>query len=817
MAIFNIWVLGYHQVGKSSFIADALDLTEIDGVVPIRQSFDVDGQRVLVQIAERSVELDPYGQESIEQAAEKWNEAPLRIDGAIVLYDVTNKRSLAAVPIMLLAYKKAGVPCLLVSTKGDCDPTTRQLNPTLIEQKARLIVDGLTAFESSVASPDGAKRCINILIQDIAHRHREEEEMMSRSQSKTSLLMPTFLEDSETPESSRNSIANCSDAAPPNVEASRPRDIDTSRQRLSRRPSSPTVPLAMSPTGTAPTTRRWGMDDEQATSGQTAQPESRSEHVHDDPKIRSLSSRAGEAQESDNMSIFTVQESTAQMVCTLDDLVDRLLRSTTPDQDEKYAYKFLTLYRMFASPLQLLDRIVKHCFAPYGEAAANEVTAVDGHVFQTLFTWIDQYPGDLALKTSNDRLIRFLDGLEDEDDEPFPAAARIRTALGRTAGIDDVYWGALTREESSSRVVKPGKRRSYSPPSSPGTSNSSVATSNDFGSDVDSKVVFQSDQGSTLMALGPSGASNSHGTAAQIPLRAQRLASSLVPDPRQPFGKPQWHVFMQQPEEAIARELTRIDWILFSSVTPRDLVRHVTVSAKERSRFPGLENVTRMVSHFNHVANWASNIILIRDKPKHRAPAYEKLVKVARRLRGLNNYSSLGAIVAGIHSTPVHRLAITRNLVSPTIQKDFMKLDILMSVQKGHFAYRMAWDNTTSARIPFLPLHLRDLIIAEQTNKTFIEGDGEQGDENSKKINWTKFDIIGGVLEEFQGAQSTPYTRFVPNEEIKNLLLKGKMLNEDQLYERSTLVEPAAAAAANAAGMHHLQTNLRKLILAPHQ
>ena len=43
-------------------------------------------------------------------------------------------------------------------------------------------------------------------------------------------------------------------------------------------------------------------------------------------------------------------------------------------------------------------------------------------------------------------------------------------------------------------------------------------------------------------------------------------------------------------------------------------------------------------------------MILLRDKAKHHAKAMEKFMKhIALRLRRLNNYNSLGAVMAGIN------------------------------------------------------------------------------------------------------------------------------------------------------------------------
>lgn len=116
----------------------------------------------------------------------------------------------------------------------------------------------------------------------------------------------------------------------------------------------------------------------------------------------------------------------------------------------------------------------------------------------------------------------------------------------------------------------------------------------------------------------------------------------------------------------------------------------------------------------------------------------------------------------------------TRDLVSPAVLKDFMKLEILMGTQKSHFAYRLAWDNSSSEKIPFLPLLLRDLVSAEEGNKSYMDADHH-------RINWKKFEIMGDVILGMQNAQKTPYPAIPKNEEIRVLVLDGKLVKDDDV------------------------------------
>lgn len=181
--------------------------------------------------------------------------------------------------------------------------------------------------------------------------------------------------------------------------------------------------------------------------------------------------------------------------------------------------------------------------------------------------------------------------------------------------------------------------------------------------------------------------------------------------------------------------------------------------------------------------------------------SHSRTDNVHQKLRQLNNYNSLGAVIAGINGTAVHRLTQTRELVPQQSQKQFMRLEILMGTQKSHFAYRLAWTNTSTERIPFLPLHRRDLVLAEEGNRTYF-------DEGNTRINWKKFELMSEVVVGIQRSQGTPYPTISRNEEVQRLVLDGRVPKDDdvsftppacrpsglilgpqELYERSIHIE----------------------------
>lgn len=476
------------------------------------------------------------------------------------------------------------------------------------------------------------------------------------------------------------------------------------------------------------------------------------------------------------------EEGGKEQGAAIDQLVDRLLAQPMSKADSKFASIFLCFYRKFAAPSALLLAFIQR-FEDVNASDRPDLLRLDAQLryLTILKDWVSDYPGDFAHPLTRRIITSFVQGLGGS--QLFAVAHKeIGMHLDIIAEDDDTEWACSDRSRSRASTME-----SFLTISSTHSALSTVTADSSTEDIVEHPARLEkvptgrshrvSSTPSTTSAAERS--ANPSTTSFQVSLHtaetAQRQAQLLTPIPRVILDKPRWHMMMEIPDELIARELTRIDWIMYSSIRPRDLVRHISLPADQKERCRSLEHVNRVINHFNHVAFWVANLILLRDKPKHRAKALEKFMGVAWKLRHLNNYNSLGAVIAGINGTAVHRLSQTRELVSPEAQKQFMRLEILMGTQKSHFAYRLAWENTSSARIPFLPLHRRDLLITEEANPTFVAGsDGEL-------INWKKFEIMGQVIVDIRKSQQLPYTPFRRNEEVQRLLLDCTFSKDDDV------------------------------------
>ena len=481
----------------------------------------------------------------------------------------------------------------------------------------------------------------------------------------------------------------------------------------------------------------------------------------------------------------TEDEDPKELGINFEDLVDRLLAQPMSKSDSKFAAIFLCLYRKFAPPSSLINAIVRR-FENLNDRDLPHPTRMTSQMryLNILRDWASDYPGDFAHPLTRRVMTIFVQGLA-RSPEYAIANKEISPHLDVVVEDDDAQWACSDKCRSRANTTESFQTMS-SVQSAASTLNADFPT---FTADSSTEDVIehvgeekaQPTRISGTLSLVPSiSRSESQSTGSFQTLlntleNAQRQAQLLTPIPRNLLTKVQWHQFMDIPEEQVAQELTRIDWIMYCSIRPRDLIRHVTLASDQKDKCKSLEHFNRMIHQFNHVAFWVANVILLRDKPKHRAKALEKFMSIAWKLRHLNNYNSLGAVISGINSIAVHRLAQTRELIPAPAQKQFMRLEILMGSQKSHSAYRLAWTNTPTQRIPFLPLHLRDLVLAEQGNRTYVAGS------EGERINWKKFEIMGEVIIGIRKSQEIPYPTIIKNEEVQRLILDGRFCEDEDV------------------------------------
>ena len=109
-----------------------------------------------------------------------------------------------------------------------------------------------------------------------------------------------------------------------------------------------------------------------------------------------------------------------------------------------------------------------------------------------------------------------------------------------------------------------------------------------------------------------------------------------------------------------------------------------------------------------------------------------------------------------------------------------MRLEVLMNSHRSNFSYRLALENTSTERIPFIPLHRRDLVTTDEGNKTFLD---------NQKINWNKFRLMGDILMVIVESQRNPYRDLRGNPAVERMILDAVICtNEDVSSSEITLL-----------------------------
>ena len=326
---------------------------------------------------------------------------------------------------------------------------------------------------------------------------------------------------------------------------------------------------------------------------------------------------------------------------TFDDLVDRLLSPSMLKSDTKFVAVFLCLYRKFAAPAELMSAVL-HRFEQVGNNNEPHLSQLASQLryIEILAQWVTEYPGDFAYPLTYQCMTDFVTELANI--RVFTVGAKeISSQLSLVSEDDDTQWACsdIGRGEADTMASLSGILLSSRPGT---TTRQNMSQASAYGQkeiqnpgrveDAKDRAIGHSrkpsSSSSTGHSDGQSGASSSttHNSPVEV---ARRQAHLLTPTTRNSLSKFQWHQFMDISNDEIARELTRIDWIMFSSIRPRDLVRHVSLAGDRKEKCRQLENVNRMIDHFNHVAFWVANIVLLRDKSKHRAQALEKFMNLA--------------------------------------------------------------------------------------------------------------------------------------------------------------------------------------------
>lgn len=829
MPVLTYAVVGNTSVGKSAFIRNALNLRRPVSSISA-SNVSVGGVSYRLQLLETPRESLSYryGRISWPPVYES-GEGP-DIDGVLCLYDVSDKESLVGLPQVLAALSPTDLPVCLVSCKVDIPLCDHEVGPEFAD-KVKSKYPQVFCDEVSYDHSESAKRCLIKILTESLRSNKQSSQLATRSKvvldppihfsAKTSELdqsLPHSRNRSKPQPSSSKPREELPTAPPPVIDSADEDSDNLPTEKGGRRPMPPPkLPLRVNTDNIPPKsrigqpqtpistteiagTRMMSLSERQVPSvpatpesyigaamtrrGSVETTDSRVYRTFLDMDDESINEDSAEVDAvADSLRDRTTSNDSISEGVTFKELVERLLAMPASKGDQKFVPIFLCFYRAFATPLQLLIAIINRAVkTDADEMVAFTRVAEILRYLSILGQWTTYYPGDFADPRVREMAHAFVTTMEKTKN--YAAAARqIANNLQTIVPDEDDDW-----------CFNDGKRSVRSRSNTTSQKTAILSPPNDlrnrqrFEKDVRGGESSDSDDYvATPLSPRHSATTSSASSLTKVSQIsnptfnnfqkleiAREQARKLRIVPQIAISKTQWHLFMSCSTEELAVEITRIDWTMYSSIRPRDFIRYAMASNSRRARIGQPDYINLMTKHFNHLALFVSGMILLRDKPKHRAKMLEKLMDLAWKVRQMNNYHALGAIVAALNSEEILRLVQTQELIPMEQRKQFLRLKILMGHQKSHAAYRMAWDNSSSERIPFLPRIQEDLTKAASANATFV----------GEKINWSKFEVMGETMIGVQRSQDQPYNfpdRTAKGYEIVRLILETRVLQVDEV------------------------------------
>ncbi|KAF2077996.1 hypothetical protein CYY_000720 [Polysphondylium violaceum] len=245
----------------------------------------------------------------------------------------------------------------------------------------------------------------------------------------------------------------------------------------------------------------------------------------------------------------------------------------------------------------------------------------------------------------------------------------------------------------------------------------------------------------------------------------------------------------------IAIQITLIDEKSFRMIPVFELL-------KKKFTNPDLSpNYQNMVKLFNRWSAFVGSEILNHSTPGQRAAVIEKFIEIAIALKSLKNFHGCYSITQGIYHYSIKRLYLTWDKVSKKSMALFQELQNLFSTESNHKVYREMLHASSPPLIPYLGLYTKDLLVSEDSNPTFLIPKSPSsviGEEKEQIINLEKMRSIYQVIKNWKLYRVNPYP-MKTNPIQRDKIISRNILNDDELFEKSLLIEPRIRGQTTAA------------------